>query len=159
MKKALVLLLLLLLLAWLLWRWWNSGASDDRGGQLAFDRVWLDHQPKSIDDKWVAFFALGEHPLGGFQGGTFWRGGWDRFRYRAAGGGKLEATFPASGDRERIAYRAWRCHDGGFDYCLELSGTSRGPRRYFSRRGWEIRPETAPDAALGAAIGTLPVTE
>ena len=25
------------------------------------------------------------------------------------------------------------------DYCLEMSGGSRGVKRYYSRRGWEVR--------------------
>ncbi len=158
MKKALLVLLLLLLVAWLLWRWWKSDATDDRG-DLAFDRVWLDHEPRSIDDKFVMFFAQTEHPIGGFVGGTFWRGGWDMFRYRAAGKGKLDVAYPANGDRERIAYRAWQCRDGGFDYCLEIGGSSRGPRRYFSRKGWEIRPGDEAAAALRGIAGALPAAQ
>jgi hypothetical protein len=43
-----------------------------------------------------------------------------------------------TGDRETVRAKAWRCNDGGMDFCLELDGASRGVKRYFSREGWEI---------------------
>jgi len=138
MKKALLLLLLFLLLLWLLWRWWNAGAAvaTDEGARLAFDRAWMDHRPRSPSERWQSFWIISQHPVGGFNAGTFWKGGWERFQYRRAGDGRLDAIF--QNDRERISYRAWRCDTDGFDFCLEIGGSSRGVKRYYSQRGWEI---------------------
>ena len=46
---------------------------------------------------------------------------------------------------QRVHYTARRCAENGFDFCLELSGTSRGTRRYYSKKEWSVKsddPET-----------------
>ena len=41
--------------------------------------------------------------------------------------------------------RAWPCRERGMDYCLELTGASRGVKRYRSKEGWEIGAATRPE--------------
>jgi len=37
-----------------------------------------------------------------------------------------------------MSYRAWKCNEKkDFDFCLEVSG-GKGPKKYYSQRGWEI---------------------
>jgi hypothetical protein len=43
-----------------------------------------------------------------------------------------------SGEREQIRVKATRCHEHQMDFCLELTGSSRGAKKYYSRKGWEI---------------------
>ncbi|HZS35648.1 MAG TPA: hypothetical protein VFF06_02415 [Polyangia bacterium] len=140
MKKILF-ILLLILAAYLFWRWWTSDASalDGRGQDLVYDRLWVDHVPKSDTDTFQIFAAVTEQPIGIFQAGSSWKGSWELFRYDNKGDGKIVFVYPQTRESERGSYRATKCSEKGFDYCLELAGNSRGARRYFSQKGWELR--------------------
>jgi hypothetical protein len=117
--------------------WWQH----DSDSKLAFDRFWVDHAPKNGTEQFQAFFISGEHAFGHFAVQNAWRGQWESFHYHAV---------PRSGDfdlifenqRERVHFRARTCSEQGFDYCLEVSGGSRGAQRYYSKRAWD-RAETA----------------
>jgi hypothetical protein len=113
-------------------------APADAGDKLLFDRVWIDHAPRRDTDFAQVFAAVTERPLGIFDRHSVWQGDWELFRYRAPSGGRLILDYPQSGRTDQVTYRAWKCSQDHFDFCLELSGAGRGPRRYFSRRGWEI---------------------
>jgi hypothetical protein len=141
MKKVLF-VLLLLVVAYLAWRWWRSGdgnaASADRGQQIFYDRLWVDHLPKSETDTFDIFAAITEQPVGVFDHRSMWKGEWELFRHEARGDGQIELLFPQSKSKARMTYRAWKCNDKkDFDYCLEVSG-GKGPKKYYSQRGWEI---------------------
>jgi hypothetical protein len=140
--KKLVWILLLVVVAYLAWRWWRSGdaatATADRGQSLFYDRVWVDHLPTSQTDAFDTFAAVTEQPLGVFAHQSQWKGDWEMFRYEPRGDGQLEAVFPASKAKTRMSYRAWKCSEKkDFDFCLEMSG-GKGPKKYYSQRGWEI---------------------
>ena len=120
------------------WRWHDGGAARpaaDAG--LAFDRLWIDHVPRDDKDTIHAFVALTEQPVGVFQSASVWRGSYEVYLYEARDG-ELRVVFPQTGDRERIRVRAQACHEHDMDYCLEIKGASRGVKRYYSRKGWEI---------------------
>lgn len=140
--KKLFWILLLVLVAYLAWRWWR-GSGDagtaDRGEQLFYDRVWVDHLPKSQTDAFDVFAAITEQPVGVFDHRSQWKGEWELFRYEPRGDGQLETVFPGSKNQKaRLSYRAWKCNEKKeFDYCLEVTG-GKGPKKYFSQRGWEI---------------------
>jgi hypothetical protein len=51
----------------------------------------------------------------------------------------MRIVFPQSGDRETLTVKPHRCNEQGMDYCLDVSGSTRGVSRYYSRKGWEIR--------------------
>jgi hypothetical protein len=125
--------------------WWLWPAGEPaRGGQaLFYDRVWIDHLPRGETDTVQIFAALRRKGLGAFQETTRWKGGYEIFVLEPRGDGEAVFTFPQHGDRERARYSAAPCNERGFDYCLELRGTSRGARRYVSRRGWEVETATA----------------
>jgi hypothetical protein len=139
--KKILLILLLILGAYLLWRWWHSDseALDGRGQELIYDRLWVDHVPKSETDSFQIFAAVTEQPIGLFQGGSSWKGAWELFRYENKGDGKIVFQYPQTRESERGSYRASKCSEKGFDFCLELAGNSRGARRYYSQKGWELR--------------------
>jgi hypothetical protein len=147
--KKLIWILLILIAGYLLWRWWNSGSPEtaDRGERLFYDRVWLDQLPRRDTDTVQAFVAVKEQPIGLFQASSQWKGTYELFTYEPQGDGKAVFLYPQTKDKERVGYRAVACTEKGFDFCLELQGASRGVRRYYSQKGWEIgAAETAPHA-------------
>lgn len=157
MKKILF-ILILALAAYLLWRWWNSGqaAVADRGEKTFYNRLWVDHLPRSDTDTIQIFAAITDEPIGIFQQTSTWKGSFELFRYEPAGDGKAVFFYPQSKDKERVGYRAVTCSEKGFDFCMELQGASRGTRRYFSQRGWEVGHTQLPAAADSLAHRLLP---
>ncbi len=139
--KKLLWILIVILVAYLAWRWWRGpgqAATADRGQQLFYDRLWVDHLPSSQTDVFDMFAAVTEQPIGVFDHRSTWKGEWELFRWEARGDGQVELLFPQSKSKSRMSYRAWKCTDKKeFDYCLEVSG-GRGPKKYYSQRGWEI---------------------
>jgi hypothetical protein len=159
--KKLLFLLLLILAAYLLWWWWHSGRAAGRGQELFYDRLWVDHLPTSETDSFRVFAAVTEQPLGVFQSASVWKGEYELFRHEPRGDGLMVILYPQSRQKEQVSYRATRCQEHSFDFCLELGGASRGARRYFSQKGWEIGARSlaaveAQVAALGGAPLALP---
>ena len=114
----------------------RSGRGDGgRGRELISPRL-VDHLPRSRGETFHVFGTAAKEPFGWLAERTGWKGEWEIFRYEPRGDGQVEVVFPQSGQRARLTYRAWRCNEKDFDYCLELSG-ARGPTKYYSRRGWE----------------------
>src|SRR5262245_30170099 len=111
---------------------------------LAFDRLWIDRLPTKPRDTFNTFVAITEEPLGVFQSGSQWKGSYEFFGYEARGE-ELRLVFLQTGEKEKAKIRAWQCKENGMDYCLELTGSSRGVKRYHSRRGWEIGGVTRPE--------------
>jgi hypothetical protein len=155
--RKLVWIIVLVVVAYLAWRWWRGrdGESADRGQQLVFNRVWVDHMPTMPTDTFHAFAAVSDESLGIFDARSQWRGSWELFRYEPRGDGQLELVYPQSRDKQRVSYRAWKCSEKReFDFCLELSG-GKGAKKYYSQRGWEIG---ALDAARAAEQRLLDAT-
>lgn len=150
MKKAILLLVSVLLAVGALWSWMRGSTPDAAtlDSRLMADRVWIDHIPRNERDTIRVFIAVSEHSVGVFQATSQWRGAYEAFRYEAQGG-ELRLVFPQSGNRETVKVKARRCDESGFDFCLELDGASRGVKRYFSRKGWEI------DGAATRSSGAL----
>lgn len=144
--KKLIWILILVIAGYLLWRWWNSdrAGTADRGQKLVYDRLWVDHLPKDDRDTINVFAAITDDPIGIFQSTSMWKGAFEVFRYENAGDGKIVLQYPQTRDKERAAYRARSCSEKGFDFCMELDGASRGVKRYFSQKGWELRSASLP---------------
>jgi hypothetical protein len=140
--KKIFWIVLLIVIAYLAWRWWRGGSEQasaaDRGQQIFYDRLWVDHLPSTETDTFNIFAAVTEQPIGVFDHRSVWKGDWELFRYEARGDGQAELLFPQSRSKSRITYRAWKCTEKKeFDFCLEVSG-AKGPKKYYSQRGWEI---------------------
>jgi hypothetical protein len=160
--KKLLFVILLILAAYLFYRWWNSNSSTTDGGRgeaLLYDRVWIDHMPKTETETFQIFLAINDQRLGLFQQSSTWKGAWEVFKYEPSADGRLTITFPQTRETERAGYRAVKCNERGFDYCLELQGNSRGTRRYFSRKGWEIDGAKTPEALRERVAHLLPAVE
>lgn len=115
---------------------------------LVQDRLWIDHLPRNDRDTIQVFIALTQQPIGGFQTASQWTGKYELFRYEKSGG-EIRAVFPQTGSRETIKAKVSKCDGGWMDYCLELSGSSHGVKRYYSREDWVIG--SLPDAKQLAA--------
>ena len=136
--------------------WWLASDHEPaRGGQAVFyDRIWIDHLPRGETDAIQIFAALRREPVGALQPTTRWKGSFEIFVHEARGDGEAVFTFPQNRDRERARYSAAACGERGFDYCLELRGTSRGVKRYYSKKGWEIKDASAATLSdLRGAVG------
>ncbi len=139
--RKLVWIIVLVVVAYLAWRWWRGRDGEgvaDRGQQIVFNRLWVDHMPAQPTDTFQVFAAVTDESLGLFDARSQWRGSWELFRYEPRGDGQLELLYPQSRDKQRVSYRAWKCSEKReFDFCLELSG-GKGAKKYYSQRGWEI---------------------
>ena len=127
---------------------WTGGHGDgaDRSvsdPRLIFNRIWVDRLPRTERDTINAFAVVTRQARGIFQTTSRWKGAYELFQYEAAGE-ELRMVFPQTGDRERVRARAWSCNEGEMDYCLELTGASRGVKRYVSQKRWEIRASADP---------------
>ena len=132
MRKLLVPLVLLGAVVWA-WRWVHHDASDPK---LIYDRFWIDHEPRNPKEQYRGLFVNGERPFGHFAVHTMWRGQWERFHYHAVPlhDGVLDLLFEDGS--ERTTFTARPCQENGFDLCLDVAGTSRGVKRYYSKRQW-----------------------
>jgi hypothetical protein len=138
MKKPVVLVLLVAVAVVSVWSWNGADEPEAADSRLFADRLWVDHVPRSDKDTIQVFIAVTEHATGLFQASSAWRGAFELFRYEAIGG-ELRLLFPQSGEREAVRVKVRRCTEQGMDYCLDLDGATRGVKRYYSRKGWEIK--------------------
>jgi hypothetical protein len=132
------------------WKWRQHGAQDSRRN-IALNRFWIDHAPANERDPFNVFVAHTPEGMGGFAEETLWRGQIERFRFDIDGS-VMHAVFPWSGTHEDITLSARPCHDEGMDYCLELSGSTHGVKRYYSRVGWERKGTEDIDAFRARAF-------
>jgi len=109
---------------------------DGRRKSLAVNRFWIDHAPTNEKDPFNVFVVHTPESIGGFAEETQWKGQIERFRFDIHGN-TIHAVFPWTDTTEDIKVDARPCHEQGMDYCLELSGSSHGVKRYYSRTGWE----------------------
>jgi hypothetical protein len=117
--------------------WKFRGTHQKPDPQLVENRIWIDHMPRNDRDQISVFAALSDESFGVFGKQSAWKGEFEIFQYEGHGG-ELRLTFPQDGDHEKVRAKASACGDKGFDYCLEISGSSRGVKRYYSMEGWEI---------------------
>lgn len=151
MKKLILAVLVLSTVAFVaLRRGGDDAKSTVAESQLVVtDRIWIDHIPRNDRDTFQIFLALTEEPVGIFQAASQWAGQYEIFRYEM-NGEEIRFVFPQNGDREKGTAKARECRDHGHDYCLDMSGTKRGVKKYYSRKGWEIDGLTADEAKAKA---------
>ncbi|MGE0869859.1 MAG: hypothetical protein AB7P03_14940 [Kofleriaceae bacterium] len=136
MKKAILAVGLAATASYGAWRWWSSEPAALEAN-LTLDRIWVDHIPRNDRDMFQIFIAITDEPIGIFNETSQWKGSFELFKYEAHDT-EIRAVFPQNGDREKITAKATRCNENRMDFCLELSGSSRGVKRYYSQKGWEI---------------------
>jgi hypothetical protein len=134
--KKIALGMILLVGGGLAWRAWRSDAPDPK---LVFDRFWIDHQPRDVEEKFQVFFINSEFPFGRFVTRTAFLGSFEEFHYhvRPREEGVLDFLFGSTREIQRVKLTAKSCNESGFDYCLDINGTSRGVKRYYSKKEWQ----------------------
>lgn len=137
MKKALLVLILVsaTVFVWKLRS--HDTPTEPTDSKLVLDRIWIDHIPRSDKDVFQVFVALTEQPVGIFQATSQWKGAYEMFRYESHGD-EIRAFYPQTNEKDKIKTSAKACTDNGMDFCLVLDGASRGVKRYYSLKGWEI---------------------
>jgi hypothetical protein len=115
--------------------WARSAPQEDNA--LAFNRLWLSHIPQHERDKVSIYLLLEEEAVGIFQESSVYQGDYDLFSFKTDGNALL-LTMLQSQKKAKATYKASRCNERGFDYCIEIKGNPRGPARYYSRKGWEV---------------------
>jgi hypothetical protein len=133
--KKLALGMILLVAGGLAWRARRSDASDPK---LAFDRFWVDHQPQNMEEKFQVFFMNSDFPFGRFVTRNTWTGAFEEFHYHVIPReeGVMDFLFGSTREIQRVRYTARRCNENGFDFCLDIAGSSRGVKRYYSKKEW-----------------------
>lgn len=142
MKKLLV-VTMIAVVGFVGWRIKASHPTHD----LAANRLWVDHMPRGERDIFNVFLLLDEESIGVFQKLSAWTGAYEGFRYEASQG-ELRIVYPQTGDRDKAQVRARTCNENGMDYCLEIDGASRGVKRYYSMKGWEIDSRQAAETLV-----------
>jgi hypothetical protein len=137
------------------WRWRQARGEQPSDASLVTDRLWVDHLPRNERDTIQVFAALTQEPIGIFQKVSAWQGSYELFRYEGHDG-ELRLVFPQNGDKEKVRAKARRCDEAGMDFCLELSGSSRGAKRYYSVEGWEIGSVADEDARIHDLLRVAP---
>jgi hypothetical protein len=148
--RKLAIAFVLVLLGGAGWRMMHDRAPD---ATLLFDRFWIDHEPKSPPEKFQVLWVSAEMPFGHFTIRDMWTGQWEGFHYHVPPKqpGELDFLFGRTNERQRVKYTARRCQEQGFDYCLDITGSSRGVKRYFSKKEWQSTSgASAPMDALAA---------
>jgi hypothetical protein len=133
---------------------WKTGPDRDLS---VFDRIWIDQLPSNPKDAGNAFVAVTKQPMGAFQSASQYKGSFEIFSYKATGN-ELHVVYPRTDDKENVKARAWKCTERDMDYCLELSGSTRGVKRYRSRRGWEIDASTQLEQVLSRVESIVRLT-
>lgn len=105
--------------------------------KLALDRIWIDHIPRNDRDVFQLFVAITEQPFGIFQATSQWKGQYELFQYEP-NGDELKIHYGQTGEKEKVKAVATKCNEKGMDYCLELKGSSRGVKKYYSMEDWII---------------------
>lgn len=101
------------------------------------DRIWIDHIPRNDRDVFHLFVAITEQPFGIFQATSQWKGQYELFQYEISGN-EMRLVYGQDGSKDKVKATARECGDKGMDYCLELSGASRGVKKYYSMEDWVI---------------------
>ena len=118
---------------------------------LAFDRIWIDHMPRGERDPIEVFLAVDDYSIGQFITTSRWAGKFEGFQYESKGE-ELRIVFPQTGTREKLTIRAAACEASGFDYCLDITGSSHGAKRYYSQKDWIIEHSADTDAKIHAIV-------
>ena len=154
MKKALLALAVISTASYATYKLTRTAPEVKADKISALDRIWIDHLPKTESDMINIFAAITEEPMGVFQATSMWKGNFELFTYESHGD-TIRAVYPQDRSKEELKVTATSCSEvRDMDFCLEIKGASRGPKKYYSRKGWEIEAASTPDdiALRGKAI-------
>lgn len=133
------------------------------GAATPTERLWVSGIPTAPTTELTAFVSMQadakrEGYLGAFFHGTLYRGGHDVFEWRDTGKDRASVKFLQDGKRAKeIKLELRACKPTtGFDYCLEVRGSTSYAGTYYSRKRWVVRkPGRKRDAAAGLVTHAL----
>ena len=133
---------------------WRARISDAPDASLLFHQFWIDHEPRDEKDRFALLFVNAEHPFGHFGTRTMWTAQLEFFHYHVIPKepGVIDFLFGATRERQRVRYTARHCNEQGFDLCLDISGSSRGVKRYYSKKEWRVEKGETIDQAVERAL-------
>jgi hypothetical protein len=151
MKKLALTFTVVIVLGGLGWRARHTDAPDPA---LLFHQFWIDHEPRDENEKFALLFVNADHPFGHFGTRTMWTAQLEFFHYHIVPreAGVIDLLFGATRERQRVRYTARPCHERGFDFCLDISGSSRGVKRYYSKKEWRVEKGESVDQAVERAL-------
>jgi hypothetical protein len=114
----------------------NSSPSS-KSEHLLVDRIWVDRMPIHDYDVVNVLTMDAPHSLGDFFAMSQWKGEFETFTFEIEDD-EIHLVYGQTGQPETVKARVRECGENHFDYCLELSGNSRGVSKYYSLKGWEI---------------------
>jgi hypothetical protein len=126
-------------------KWMRHDApAAKQNASLAMNRIWIDHIPRNDRDVFQVFVAITDDPFGIFQGLSQWTGKYELFNHETSGD-QMRIVYPQTNEKEKVTTKATKCSVNDFDFCLELSGATRGVKKYYSMEGWEIEAKATPE--------------
>lgn len=121
------------------WRYLQPSADVAvKDNRIMTDRLWIDHLPMDPREKFDVFAVVTREKLCFFEKRSRWQMAMDVCRYQLVGD-ELRTVFPQTETTETYKVAATPCKTNGFDYCLEMSGGTRGAKKYYSMKNWVIR--------------------
>jgi hypothetical protein len=123
----------------------DVGALDGPRDVLV-DQFWIDHAPASERDPINFMVVFSEQKVGIMRNMTAYKGSDEMFVWAKNGW-----RWPSNGDLDKPFIRITACREDGFDYCMDLSGVSRGVKHYRTKKDWKVR-SLADEQALAAKL-------
>jgi hypothetical protein len=120
-------------------------ALDGRG--VVVDRLWIDHVPTNPRESFNILVMVADQKIGIMRNTTAFKGSDEMFKWGDGNGWR----WPQNGDVDKPSIRVRTCKEDGFDYCMDITGVSRGVKHYASRKDWVIR-SLADEQALAAKL-------
>jgi hypothetical protein len=103
--------------------------AKDEAATLLHRRIWLDHEPKSGDERFhVLVFDKGKSGI--YQDRSVWKGSFELFRYETDHG-RLTFKLPGSKKVVKTAFRIERARRGEADVHLVIDEPADGPKEYW----------------------------
>jgi hypothetical protein len=121
------------------------GALDGRN--VLVDQLWIDRVPEGPRESVNLMVMFSEQKVGIMRNMTAFKGCDEMFVWRGNDGWR----WPSNGDLDKPRIRITACHDDDFDYCMDISGVSRGVKRYVTKKEWKVRT-LADEQALAAKL-------
>jgi hypothetical protein len=129
------------------WKMRSHKTVDAQDGRnVLVDRIWIDHLPAHERDPINFLALLSDEKIGVMQNTTAFRGSYEMFKWGNGGW-----RWPQTGETDKPTIRVRTCNENGMDYCMDISGVSRGVKHYASRKDWVIK-SIADEQALAAKL-------
>jgi hypothetical protein len=145
--KKLIVVAAIAALAVVGWKMRSHKTVDAQDGRnVLVDQFWIDHAPTNERDPINFMVVFSDQKVGVMRNMTAYKGSDEMFVWAKDGW-----RWPSNGDLDKPFIRITTCREDGFDYCMDLSGVSRGVKHYRTKKDWKVR-SIADEQALAAKL-------